>query len=79
VELGVKYPQLTEQSTSRRFKVCGGTKEVKAMKLASWIIFGVLVWFALPVIVPLGILYVIFRMLNAFAIGEAVEEAHNDN
>lgn len=49
------------------------------MKYASWFIFGAMVWFALPVIVPLAILYIMVRMLNAVMIGESVEEAHNDN
>ena len=49
------------------------------MKFASWIIFGAMIWFALPVIVPLAILYIMVRMLNAVVIGDQYEEVNNDN
>ena len=67
-----------EQSTSVRRTVCGGTKEVNPMKLVSWIIFAGVVWFLLPFIVPMAILYVIVRFLNVVLVGKAVQEAHHD-
>ena len=48
------------------------------MKFASWFIFGAILWFASPIIVPLIILYAILRILNVAMIGKSVEEVHND-
>jgi len=59
--------------------VRGDAEEVNHMKLASWFIFGGLVWFALPIIFPVAVLYIIIRLLNSVVIGKSIEEAHNDN
>ena len=59
--------------------VLGEIKEVAYMKLASFFVFGGLLWFALPVIVPMAILYILVRLLNAVFIGRAIEEVHHDN
>ena len=59
--------------------VHGGVKEVNHMKFVSWFILGALLWFALPILVPIGICYVIIRILNVAVIGKSVEEVHNEH
>jgi len=49
------------------------------MKFVSWFILGALLWFALPILVPIGICYVIIRILNVAVIGKSVEEVHNEH
>lgn len=58
--------------------VCGSVKEVNHMKWLSWFIFGAILWFASPFLVPLGIMYLIVRVLNVTVIGKKIEEVHND-
>jgi hypothetical protein len=66
-------------NTSRRRMVAGTTEEGKDMKLASWIIFALVLWFLSPLIFPVLLFYVIIRLVNVGLIGKGVEEAHHDN
>ena len=49
------------------------------MKLFSWFIFGAMLYFLAPFIVPLIILYVIIKAINIVLIGKSIEEVHNES
>ena len=59
--------------------VHGGVKEANHMKLFSWFVFGAMLYFLAPFIVPVVILYVVIKALNIIVIGRSIEEAHNEN
>ena len=83
MELGVRYPQITARSTSRKLMVCGETSKGGIMNsVPSWVpyvVLGAFAWVLLPFLIPLFCFYCVVKVSSAWIMGKAVEEVHNED